>query len=69
VTALDRRSIARHIAVVPQVFETLFPFTVREIVALGALDPEAVVTPGIYVKRVVHVPNPIMVGVGTQAAA
>jgi len=42
---------------------------VREIVPLGALDPEAVVTPGIYVKRVVHVPNPIMVGVGTQAAA
>ena len=32
---LDRRAIARHIAVVPQVFETLFPFTVREIVALG----------------------------------
>lgn len=35
VTALDRRSIARRVAVVPQVFETLFPFTVREIVALG----------------------------------
>src|SRR6188508_1628034 len=35
ITTLDRRSIARHIAVVPQVFETLFPFTVREIVALG----------------------------------
>ena len=35
VAALDRRAIARHIAVVPQVFETLFPFTVREIVALG----------------------------------
>ena len=35
VTTLDRRTIARHIAVVPQVFETLFPFTVREIVALG----------------------------------
>ena len=34
-TALDRRSIARQIAIVPQVFETLFPFTVREIVALG----------------------------------
>jgi iron complex transport system ATP-binding protein len=32
---LDRRAVARHIAVVPQVFETLFPFTVREIVALG----------------------------------
>ncbi|HKY51283.1 MAG TPA: ABC transporter ATP-binding protein [Candidatus Limnocylindria bacterium] len=35
VTTLDRRAIARHVAVVPQVFETLFPFTVREIVALG----------------------------------
>jgi iron complex transport system ATP-binding protein len=35
IAALDRRRIARHIAVVPQVFETLFPFTVREIVALG----------------------------------
>jgi iron complex transport system ATP-binding protein len=32
---LDRRAIARQIAVVPQVFETLFPFTVREIAALG----------------------------------
>jgi iron complex transport system ATP-binding protein len=35
VATLDRRSIARHVAVVPQVFETLFPFTVREVVALG----------------------------------
>jgi 3-oxoadipate CoA-transferase alpha subunit len=42
---------------------------VREIVPLGGLDPENVVTPGIYVKRVVHVPNPAMAGVGTQAAA
>ncbi len=29
---------------------------VREIVELGALDPEAVVTPGIFVQRVVRVP-------------
>jgi 3-oxoadipate CoA-transferase alpha subunit len=42
---------------------------VREVVGLGALDPEAVVTPGIFVKRIVHVPNPAMAGVGTQAAA
>jgi 3-oxoadipate CoA-transferase alpha subunit len=28
---------------------------VREVVELGALDPEAVVTPGIFVKRVVPV--------------
>ena len=35
VHALDRRTAARRIAVVPQVFDTLFPFTVREVVALG----------------------------------
>jgi 3-oxoadipate CoA-transferase alpha subunit len=29
---------------------------VREIVPLGALDPEAIVTPGIFVRRVVGVP-------------
>jgi 3-oxoadipate CoA-transferase, alpha subunit len=29
---------------------------VREVVNLGDLDPEAVVTPGIYVKRVVEIP-------------
>jgi 3-oxoadipate CoA-transferase, alpha subunit len=28
---------------------------VREAVALGALDPEAIVTPGIFVKRIVRV--------------
>jgi len=30
----------------------------REIVDLGQIDPETVVTPGIFVQRVVHVPNP-----------
>jgi 3-oxoadipate CoA-transferase alpha subunit len=40
---------------------------VRQVVALGALDPEAVITPGIFVKRIVHVPNPIMAGVGAAA--
>jgi len=29
---------------------------VREIVDLGGLDPEAIVTPGIFVQRVVKVP-------------
>ncbi len=33
--SLDRGAIARRIAVVPQTFDTLFPFTVREVVALG----------------------------------
>ena len=40
---------------------------VREIVDLGALDPEAIVTPGIFIQRVVHVPNPVLVGVGEAA--
>ena len=31
---------------------------VREVVPLGALDPEAIVTPGIFVKRVVPVRDP-----------
>ena len=35
IAKLDRAGVARHIAVVPQVFETLFPFTVREVVTLG----------------------------------
>lgn len=33
--ALSRPEIAREVAVVPQALETLFPFSVREIVALG----------------------------------
>jgi 3-oxoadipate CoA-transferase alpha subunit len=40
---------------------------VREIVDLGALDPEAIVTPGIFIQRVVHVPDPVLVGVGEAA--
>lgn len=30
----------------------------REIVELGDIDPEHVVTPGIFVQKVVHIPNP-----------
>ena len=32
---------------------------VSEISPLGDMDPEAIVTPGIYVKRLVHIPNQI----------
>lgn len=35
IATLTRAAIARRIAVVPQVFDTLFPFTVREVVMLG----------------------------------
>jgi 3-oxoadipate CoA-transferase alpha subunit len=33
---------------------------VHEVVELGALDPEAVVTPGIFVQRVVQVHDPVV---------
>jgi iron complex transport system ATP-binding protein len=35
IAGLPRSEVGRLVAVVPQVFETLFPFTVREVVALG----------------------------------
>src|SRR5439155_1509875 len=35
IASLSRAAIARRIAVVPQILDTLFPFTVREIVGLG----------------------------------
>ena len=35
VLALSRATLASRVAVVPQTFDTLFPFTVREIVGLG----------------------------------
>ena len=41
---------------------------VREVVRLGALDPEAIVTPGIYVRRVVQV-TPAAIPAAAGAAA
>jgi 3-oxoadipate CoA-transferase alpha subunit len=40
--------------------------TVHEVVPLGALDPEAVVTPGIFVQRVVKIDRSITVGGGAR---
>ena len=31
----------------------------QELVPTGAIDPEAVVTPGIFVHRIVTVPDPV----------
>jgi 3-oxoadipate CoA-transferase, alpha subunit len=42
---------------------------VREIVNLGDLDPEAVVTPGLYVQRVVEVPSAVKLVAQLGAAA
>jgi 3-oxoadipate CoA-transferase alpha subunit len=43
--------------------------SVHEVVALGALDPESVVTPGIYVSHVVQVPRQATQGAGFKKAA
>jgi 3-oxoadipate CoA-transferase alpha subunit len=40
--------------------------TVHEMVPLGALDPEAVVTPGVYVKRLVPIPRVATQPVGVR---
>ena len=41
--------------------------SVHEVVALGALDPEAIVTPGLFVQRVVLVPRQVTAGGGFKA--
>ena len=50
---LTYRKTARNFAPIMAAAATCTIAQVRETVALGALDPESVVTPGIYVKRVV----------------
>jgi 3-oxoadipate CoA-transferase alpha subunit len=42
---------------------------VYEVVPLGSLDPEAIVTPGIFVHRVVQVPRTVTVGGGFKKAS
>jgi 3-oxoadipate CoA-transferase alpha subunit len=42
--------------------------TVHEVVPLGTLDPEAVVTPGIFVQRVVQVARTATAGAGFKTA-
>ena len=42
--------------------------TVHEIVPLGALDPESIVTPGIFVSHVVQIPRLATVGAGFKPA-
>src|SRR4029079_13008128 len=52
---LTYRLSARNFAPIMASAAKITVVTVREIVELGALDPEVVVTPGIFVKRVVKV--------------
>ena len=53
---LTYRSSARNFNPVMAVAATLTIAQAQHIVELGALDPETIATPGIYVNRVLHVP-------------
>jgi 3-oxoadipate CoA-transferase alpha subunit len=55
---LTYRMTARNFGPVMAMAARVTVATVHEVVAPGALDPEAVVTPGIFVQRVVQVRGP-----------
>ncbi|KQP20544.1 3-oxoacid CoA-transferase subunit A [Pseudorhodoferax sp. Leaf267] len=59
---LTYRKAARNFGPVMAMAATTTVATVHEIVELGALDPETVVTPGIFVQHIVKIPR-----VATQA--
>jgi 3-oxoadipate CoA-transferase, alpha subunit len=54
---LSYRMTARNFGPVMATAAKITIATVHEIVELGAFDPEAVVTPGLFVQRVVKVPR------------
>jgi 3-oxoadipate CoA-transferase alpha subunit len=51
------RMTARNFGPIMAMAAKLTVASVHEIVELGALDPEAVVTPGLFVQRVVKIPR------------
>lgn len=53
------RKAARNFGPVMCAAADLVIVQVRRIVEVGELDPEAIVTPGIFVDRVIEIPNPI----------
>jgi 3-oxoadipate CoA-transferase alpha subunit len=54
---LTYRMTARNFGPIMAMAARVTVATVHEIVELGALDPEAVVTPGLFVQRIVRVPR------------
>jgi 3-oxoadipate CoA-transferase, alpha subunit len=60
---LTYRMTARNFGPVMAMAAKVTIATVHEIVDLGALDPEAVVTPGVFVQRVVHIARERTAGV------
>jgi len=65
---LTYRMTARNFGPIMATAARITVATVHEVVKLGALDPEAVVTPGLFVKRVVEVPRKATVGAGFKVA-
>ncbi len=66
---LTYRMTARNFGPIMAMAAKLTVASVHEVVALGALDPEAVVTPGLFVQRVVQIPRAATNAGGFKAAA
>ena len=63
------RKTARNFGPVMAMAAKLTVASVHEVAELGALDPEAIVTPGIFVQRVVQVPRTATGPAGFKQAA
>ena len=66
---LTYRMTARNFGPIMAMAARITVATVHEIVALGAIDPETVVTPGLFVKRVVRVDRVATTAGGMKQAA
>ena len=66
---LTYRMTARNFGPIMAAAARITVATVHEVVELGALDPEAVVTPGLFVQRLVQVPRRATQGGGFKSAA
>ena len=66
---LTYRMTARNFGPIMAMAATTTIASVHEIVELGALDPETVVTPGLFVQRVVQVPRAVTRAGGFKQAA
>jgi 3-oxoadipate CoA-transferase alpha subunit len=66
---LSYRMTARNFGPVMAMAAKVTVATVHEIVELGSLDPEAVVTPGLFVQRVVKVERQVTTAGGFRQAA
>lgn len=66
---LDYRMTARNFGPIMAMAARITVASVHELVELGQMDPEAVVTPGIFVQRLVRVPRQSTRGGGFKPGA